>query len=173
MRVHTSNETGPLRFLAAVRLLFVACLVGSAQTGTAAAQTDATFPESPLAIVTPDGRHDFTVEVARSPEQRAQGLMFRSKLAPDRGMLFDFGRVGEVRMWMRNTLLPLDMLFIDRAGVIRKIEASTKPLSLDTISSEAPVLAVLELNAGTSRLLGIAPGDKVEHPIFNNVSGSP
>lgn len=130
------------------------------------------LPTSPLTIVTPEHRHDFTVEVAASAEQRARGLMFRTALPVDRGMLFDFGREQEVSMWMRNTLIPLDMLFIDRAGGIRKIEANTKPLSLETISSEVPVIAVLELAGGTSNLLGIGPGDRVIHPMFDG-AGQP
>ena len=120
----------------------------------------------PLTILTPDHRYDFEVEVATSSEERARGLMFREELGPKRGMLFDFGREQPVSMWMRNTLISLDMLFIGEDGEIRKIEAGTTPLSLETISSEVPVLAVLELNAGTTRLLGIRPGDRVLHPIF-------
>jgi uncharacterized membrane protein (UPF0127 family) len=123
---------------------------------------------SPLTIVTPDRQHTFQVEVAASPQERARGLMFRTELAPERGMLFDFGREQPVSMWMRNTLIPLDMLFIGNDGEIRTIAQNTTPLSLETIASGVPVMAVLELNAGMTRLLGIGPGDRVTHPIFAN-----
>jgi len=121
----------------------------------------------PLSIVTQGGqKQTFQVEVARDDAQRAQGLMFRRSMAPDRGMLFDFGRVEPVSMWMQNTYLSLDMLFIRPDGTIARIAANTEPLSTRTISSGEPVLAVLELNAGTAAKLGIKPGDRVEHPLF-------
>lgn len=120
-----------------------------------------------LTIVTQGGqRHSFQVEVARNDADRAQGLMFRRAMAQDRGMLFDFGRVEPVSMWMQNTYLPLDMLFIRADGTIARIAANTEPLSTRTIPSGEPVLSVLELNAGTAARLGIKPGDRVEHPIF-------
>nr|WP_084731285.1 DUF192 domain-containing protein [Microvirga vignae] len=120
-----------------------------------------------LSIVTQGGqRQNFHVEVARNDADRAQGLMFRRSMAPDRGMLFDFGRVEPVSMWMQNTYLPLDMLFIRPDGTIARIAANTEPLSTRTIPSGEPVVAVLELNAGTSAKLGIKPGDRIEHPLF-------
>ena len=120
-----------------------------------------------LSIVTQGGqRQSFQVEVARNDADRAQGLMFRRSMGADRGMLFDFGRVEPVSMWMQNTYLPLDMLFIRADGTIARIAANTEPLSTRTISSGEPVLAVLELNAGTAARLGIKPGDRVEHPVF-------
>jgi len=120
-----------------------------------------------LSIVTQGGRkQSFQVEVARNDADRAQGLMFRRSMAPDRGMLFDFGRVEPVSMWMQNTYLSLDMLFIRPNGSIARIAANTEPLSTRTIPSGEPVLAVLELNAGTAAKLGIKPGDRVEHPLF-------
>jgi hypothetical protein len=120
-----------------------------------------------LAIVTQGGqRQSFQVEVARNDADRAQGLMFRRSMAPDRGMLFDFGRTEPVSMWMQNTYLPLDMLFIRADGSIARIAANTEPLSTRTIPSGEPVLAVLELNAGTAAKLGIKPGDRIEHPLF-------
>jgi len=120
-----------------------------------------------LSIVTQGGqKQTFQVEVARNDADRAQGLMFRRSMAPDRGMLFDFGRVEPVSMWMQNTYLSLDMLFIRPDGTIARIAANTEPLSTRTISSGEPVLAVLELNAGTAAKLGIKPGDRVEHPLF-------
>jgi uncharacterized membrane protein (UPF0127 family) len=113
-------------------------------------------------------RQSFQVEVARNDADRAQGLMFRRSMAPDRGMLFDFGRVEPVAMWMQNTYLPLDMLFIRPDGTIARIAANTEPLSTRTIPSGEPVLAVLELNAGTASRLGIKAGDRVEHSLFKH-----
>jgi uncharacterized membrane protein (UPF0127 family) len=120
-----------------------------------------------LSIATQGGqRQTFRVEVARNDTDRAQGLMFRRAMPADQGMLFDFGRVEPVSMWMQNTYLPLDMLFIRADGTIARIAANTEPLSTRTIPSGEPVLSVLELNAGTAAKLGIKPGDRVEHPIF-------
>jgi uncharacterized membrane protein (UPF0127 family) len=120
-----------------------------------------------LSIASQGGqRQTFQVEVARNEADRAQGLMFRRSMPADRGMLFDFGRVEPVSMWMQNTYLPLDMLFIRPNGTIARIAANTEPLSTRTIPSGEPVLAVLELNAGTAAKLGIKAGDQVEHPIF-------
>ena len=120
-----------------------------------------------LSILSKGGqRHAFQVEVARNDADRAQGLMFRRSMAPDHGMLFDFGRVEPVSMWMQNTYLPLDMLFIRPDGTIARIAADAEPLSTRTIPSGEPVLAVLELNGGTAARLGIRPGDRVEHALF-------
>jgi uncharacterized protein len=121
----------------------------------------------PLAIVTQGGaRHEFKVEVARNDAERAQGLMFRRSMPAEQGMLFDFGRVEPVAMWMQNTYLPLDMLFIRPDGTVARIAANAEPLSTRTIPSGEAVLAVLELNGGTAARLAIRPGDRVEHPIF-------
>lgn len=120
-----------------------------------------------LTIATKSGaRHSFEVEVSRNDADRAQGLMYRRTMPAERGMLFDFGRVEPVSMWMQNTYLPLDMLFIRRDGSVARIAEDTEPLSTRTIPSGEPVLGVLELNAGTTRRLGIRPGDRVEHPMF-------
>ena len=107
------------------------------------------------------GARTFRVEVARTEPQRRRGLMFRRHLAADAGMLFLFDREGPVSMWMRNTRIPLDMLFIARGGRIVRIEERTVPLSEATIPSGWPVVAVLELNAGTVSRLGIRPGSRV------------
>lgn len=148
-----------LRSMRALALTFGLCL---AFGSTAYAQA-----LEALAIVSQSGqRQSFQVEVARNEADRAQGLMFRRSMPADRGMLFDFGRVEPVAMWMQNTYLPLDMLFIRPDGTIARIAANTEPLSTRTIPSGEPVLAVLELNAGTSARLGIKAGDRVEHPLF-------
>ncbi|MBF9234629.1 DUF192 domain-containing protein [Microvirga sp. BT350] len=120
-----------------------------------------------LTIVLSGGqKQSFQVEVARNNADRAQGLMYRRSMPADRGMLFDFGRVEPVSMWMQNTYLPLDMLFVRPDGTIARIAANTEPLSTRTIPSGEPVLAVLELNAGTASRLGIKAGDRIEHPLF-------
>ncbi len=124
------------------------------------------FEESPLTIAAADDRFEFQVEMAVNPAQRSQGLMFRESLDEDRGMLFDFGQPQQATMWMRNTYVPLDMLFIDEHGRITQIAADTQPLSDAVIASREPVRAVLELRGGVSAKLGITPGDRVIHPLF-------
>ncbi len=120
----------------------------------------------PLALVSGGKRHPFQVEVARNDAERAQGLMYRRELAADRGMLFDFERVQPIGMWMKNTYIPLDMIFIRPDGTIARIAANTEPLSTRTIESGEPVLAVLEVAGGTAARLGVKAGDRVEHPLF-------
>lgn len=121
------------------------------------------FDTAPLVIRTQDGRsHSFTVELALDEDQRAQGLMFRRAMAPDQGMLFDFGEVRRVMMWMKNTYLPLDMLFIGRNGRVETIRENAVPLSEAIIDSGKPVAFVLELNAGTVSRLHLTAGDRVE-----------
>ena len=120
----------------------------------------------PLAIVSGKERHTFQVEVARNDADRAQGLMFRRNLAPDRGMLFDFGRVQPISMWMQNTYIPLDMVFIRPDGTIARVAENAEPLSTRMIPSGEPVLAVLEVPGGTAARLAIKAGDRIEHPLF-------
>jgi uncharacterized membrane protein (UPF0127 family) len=124
----------------------------------------ATFERSELTIVSGGKRHLFQIELAISAEQMAQGLMFRRQMAPDAGMLFLHREERELSMWMKNTFIPLDMVFIAADGRITRIAQRTVPQSLATISSDGPAMAVLELNAGTAERLGIKPGDRVEHP---------
>lgn len=140
-----------------------------AQAPQAVAET--MFETSELTIVTASGRHKLRVEIARTPATRRQGLMFRPEMALDAGMLFDYGRERPVAMWMKNTLIALDMLFISADGGIVNIAENTVPGSLETISSSGPVLAVLELNGGTVARLNIRPGDRIEHEIFTRRSG--
>ncbi len=153
----------PLRFRPALPALALALLIQLLLSGMAHAQQ--AFEN--LTIVSQGGqRHAFQVEVARNDADRAQGLMFRRSMAADRGMLFDFGRVEPVSMWMQNTYLSLDMLFVRPDGTIARIAPNTEPLSTRTIPSGEPVIAVLELNAGTAARLGIKAGDRLEHPLF-------
>ena len=148
----------PRRLLLLLPLLLAAPGFASAQL--------AQFPSAPLTIVTASGSHQFTVEVATTPQQMEQGLMFRPSLAPDAGMIFDYGRPSMAMMWMKNTLIPLDMLFVDAAGRVVNIHERAVPGSLATIAAAAPVRAVIELNGGTAARLGIKPGDRVDFPIF-------
>jgi uncharacterized membrane protein (UPF0127 family) len=154
-----SQEKVPGPWLA--RLLLGLLLVLAHPVGAQVA-----FEKSPLTIESGSGTLSFEVELAITPEQRRQGLMFRERLDAGHGMLFDFGRSAPVTMWMRNTFIPLDMLFIDADGRIARIAADTEPLSDAVIGSGGPVRAVLELPAGTSAEHGIAVGDRVVHPIF-------
>jgi uncharacterized membrane protein (UPF0127 family) len=117
-------------------------------------------------IVTRGGVHVFDVELAVTAEERSKGLMFRRELPQGRGMLFDFVGEGPIAMWMKNTFVSLDMIFIRADGRIARIAENTTPQSETTIPSGAPVKAVLEVVAGTVKRLGIAPGDRVAHRIF-------
>jgi uncharacterized membrane protein (UPF0127 family) len=121
---------------------------------------------TPLSISTQSGTHRFMVEFADTPERRAVGLMHRQSMAADHGMLFDFKVDAPVAMWMRNTRIPLDMLFIARDGRIVNIAERAVPFSETTIPSKGPVRGVLELNGGTAARLGIKAGDRVTHPMF-------
>lgn len=119
-----------------------------------------------LEIATSGGVVAFEVEVARTDEQRTTGLMYRKSLGERSGMLFDFKVDQPVYMWMKNTYIPLDMLFIRADGSIARIAAMTTPLSTETISSGEPVRAVLEIAGGAAKKLGIRAGDKVAHSMF-------
>lgn len=125
---------------------------------------------TPLEIVSVTGIHRFTVEMAVDDQSRAIGLMHRREMAEDEGMLFDFGRDDIVAMWMKNTVLSLDMVFIMADGTISNIAENTKPFSLDTVTSRGRVRSVLEVKAGTTRRLGLKAGDKVRNIIFGNLS---
>lgn len=120
-----------------------------------------------LSVVAADGRKvPINVEVAREAQEKALGLMFRTELADNQGMLFPYDEPRELSMWMHNTYIPLDMLFIRPDGVIHRIETQAEPLSDRVINSEGPVSAVLELAGGAANRLGIKPGDRVQHPSF-------
>jgi uncharacterized membrane protein (UPF0127 family) len=132
----------------------------------AAASARAESALEKLTIVTQSGPRVFEVEVMRTDAERAKGLMFRRYMPADRGMLFDFKGEGEVAMWMKDTYIPLDMVFIRADGTIARIAENTEPMSTRTIPSGSPVLGVLEINGGVAAKLGIKPGDKVQHPLF-------
>lgn len=124
---------------------------------------------TPLSIVSAETTHEFTVEVANDRDEISFGLMERENLDADKGMLFDFNPPREPAMFMKNTLIPLDMIFIADDGSIEMIARNTVPGSLRTISPGVPVRAVLEINGGQAAELGILPGDTVQHPLFGNL----
>jgi uncharacterized membrane protein (UPF0127 family) len=124
------------------------------------------FERSTLTIRTESGSHKFDVELAVTPEELSFGLMHRRSLAANAGMLFDYSRPQKVAMWMKNTLIPLDMVFIDATGTVAHISERAVPQSLRTISSRVLVRAVLELNGGTVARLKIKIGDRIQHTIF-------
>jgi len=124
-------------------------------------------PFKSLEIVSKTGVHVFSVTLAKTPAEREKGLMFVKHLPDGQGMLFDFKSEQDVAMWMKNTYIPLDMLFIRGDGRIGRIAANTTPLSTAIIPSVVPVRAVLEIAGGTCARLGIKPGDRVAFPIFN------
>ena len=149
------------------RRLFLLPPVLAAAFATLGAHGQLTWsPTAELTILTANGPHKFTVELANTPQQMAQGLMFRQSLAPDRGMLFAYDPPAVATMWMKNTLIPLDMLFVDEHGRIVNIGERAVPGSLAAIAAAAPVRAVIELNGGTASRLGIRPGDRVLSPLF-------
>jgi uncharacterized protein len=149
-------------------LLLLIFSLAAAGPGGAAEAPLQHFAAAQLTIVSGGGRHRFTVELAETPAQMEQGLMFRRSLAPDAGMLFDFKEPTVATMWMHNTLIPLDMLFVDEHGRIVNIAQRAVPESDATIAAAAPVRSVIELNGGTAERLGIKPGDRVLFPIFGD-----
>lgn len=136
---------------------FVAVMVA---TGARAAEFQ------PLEIVTKSGVQVFTVEIAKTEQERATGLMYRKELPEGRGMLFDFSPEQQVSMWMKNTIIPLDMIFVRADGRILRIAENTEPHSEKIIPSGGLVKGVIEVAGGTAKKLGIAPGDRVGHPLF-------
>lgn len=143
-----------------------AAACGSATTASEAPleRSAAGLDQVLLTIASSNGEHTFTAEVARTPEEQAQGLMFRNSVSPDRGMIFPYEPPVQVSFWMKNTLVPLDMVFIGPDGKIGRIVAKTVPMSLDPVPSIDPVSAVLEIAGGRAAELGIKEGDKVSWP---------
>lgn len=121
-----------------------------------------------LTVETAQGEHTLQVEVADTPQARSTGLMYRRTLDPDQGMLFDFGGEQPVSMWMKNTYIPLDMVFIGSDRRVKHIARQTTPLSERTVESPVPVRYVLEIKGGWSAELGIAPGDMVSGPAIED-----
>src|SRR5271166_3924275 len=161
-----------------IRILLAAPLLGlllASGPGPAGAfeptKAQAELPKEKLVIITHDGKPlVFNVEMALTLDQQTTGLMFRPSVPADGGMLFDWTAPRESQMWMRNTIAPLDMVFINNDGTIRSIAENTVPQSEAVIDSRGPVRATLELPAGTTERLDIRVGDKVEQRIFGNAS---
>lgn len=160
----------PERFLvAAVAALVLIAASPMIRAQAADLEDLAAFPRQTLTIHLGSGKKqtlEYEVWLADTPRRQAQGLMFVRSLAPKRGMLFVHESPRPIGMWMKNTYIPLDMLFIDARGRIQQIVENTIPHSLDVIRSREPMLAVLEIAGGEARRLGIAPGQRVSHPAF-------
>jgi uncharacterized protein len=151
-----------LRVLLALALLWLGLpAVRPLPAGAAAAIEE-------LVIVTGKGRTTLEVEVAETDAERSKGLMFRSSMPQNHGMLFDFGAPRPVAMWMKNTKIPLDMIFADAQGRVIAIREDTVPFSTETIEVDDPVKAVLEVNAGTAKRLGLKVGNRLVHRIFGS-----
>jgi uncharacterized membrane protein (UPF0127 family) len=120
-----------------------------------------------LEIATKSGVHIFSVEIATTEDEKQKGLMYRRELADGKGMLFDFSPEQQISMWMKNTYISLDMIFIRADGRVLRIAENTEPESTAIISSGGLARGVLEVPAGTARKYGISPGDRVSHPLFN------
>lgn len=150
-----------------MRLAIVA-LAAILMLGSAAAAALQSFVTEPLTIDTAKGQDRFTVELALSPAQQEQGLMFRRALAPNAGMLFVFPDTRQAVFWMKNTLIPLDMLFISANGTVADLHERAVPLSEVNIVSKVPVKAVLEVDGGTVSRLGIKVGDTVHAAALGN-----
>ena len=158
----------PRRLLAGVLILLLTAGAAGSSADEATNAFLAGLDRSALVISTAAGEnHKFDVWLVRSPAERARGLMFVESLDPGRGMLFLYPQPQIVGMWMRNTLIPLDMLFIEANGNIAYIAENTVPHSLDTVSADVPVSAVLELRGGRTGELGIRVGDDVRHAFFS------
>ena len=134
----------------------------------ATAQDATAFARTSVTIETQSGLHRFTVELAQTPAQLARGLMGRRSLAADAGMLFFYPRPRRVAMWMKDTLLPLDMVFVRSDGKIDSVVERTTPMSLASIRAQGTVRAVVEVNAGTVKRLQMKAGDRVIHQLFGN-----
>ena len=124
------------------------------------------FEKDVLSIQTKSGTVRLEIEMAETRKQRERGLMYRREIAESTGMLFYFKHLTAFRLWMKNTYIPLDMLFISKSGEIRQIERNTQPHSTEIIAAKEPVLAVLEIGGGEAKRLGIEVGDRVVHPMF-------
>ena len=144
--------------------VFLALGVTGCGAGESAANSASAQSTVQLVISSPTKSHRFQVEVARSEAEQQRGLMFRERLAPDRGMIFPMSPPRFASFWMKNTVIPLDMIFIREDGSIAKIAADTVPYSLAPVPSDEPVVAVLEIAGGRAAELGIAVDDKVRWP---------
>lgn len=151
------------------KLLLVLALMFSASCA-AFAQENPQGPTEPLSIVSGGKTHAFKVELADTPDETSLGLMYRQSMPRDHGMIFKFTAPTSTGMWMKNCVFPQDMLFLDNDGTVLALAENARPGSLRTITPGFPYWSVLELNGGVVKELGLKPGDKVRHTIFNNVN---
>lgn len=160
------SRTLPSRILIAA-LLWCAALAAAADNAADGKKLDEAFPRSELHIATSDSKlHKFAIWIADSDQRRARGLMFVEHMDAGAGMLFIYPAPQRIAMWMKNTHIALDMLFVAPDGRVTQVVANTKPMSLATIESDQEVNAVIELNAGTAARLHIAAGAQVIHAAF-------
>ena len=152
-----------------VVLISLACFLWLAGASASVAENAQISKLEPVTVASSESVTMLTAEVADTEELRTRGLMFRHFLPDDKAMLFDYQNPRPVAMWMKNTNISLDMLFIRADGTIAAIAENTVPQSLDTISVQEPVRGVLEMAAGTVKKLGLRPNDKVYHRIFKTV----
>jgi uncharacterized protein len=145
----------------AIAMALAACTTQTAATPVPVGHAQTGLERVPLTIMSATGRHHFTVDVARTEEQQERGLMFVRALAPNRGMIFPYSPPQEVAFWMKNTLIPLDIVFIRPDHTIARI-TNAKPLDETPLPSGEPISAVLEIAGGRAAQLGIRPGDRVK-----------
>lgn len=153
------------RRAAIIAALFLFAHLALAFAGAASLQAE--MRKDVLKLITASGTHTFQVEVAETAAEKARGLMFRRSLADDAGMIFPYSPPQEATMWMRNTYISLDMIFIRQDGTVHRVAANTEPFSEEVIASNGDVAAVLELKAGTAQNIQLKAGDKVLHKLFN------
>ena len=166
-----SLRTGTIPRAAPRAVLF--CLLTAAliaMMGALNAQTEIKMRRDTLTLHTAGGDHRIDIEVAESDREQQRGLMFRQSLGDSEGMLFPYPNAREITMWMRNTFISLDMIFIRGDGIVHRIAADAEPHSETIIASQGDVTAVLEMKAGSARRLGIKPGDRVEYKHFKGAA---
>ena len=168
MMRHTKHFGALLATTAALLWIAAVGLSTARADETALSQLDQYFRRSSLQIATPDARlHKFDVWVADDDARRARGLMFVTKMPDEKGMLFIYPQTQPIAMWMKNTHIPLDMLFVRADGRVERVVENTTPMSTKTIESGGPVLAVIELNGGVAKRNNIRAGAQVIHPAFS------
>ncbi|MGE0698934.1 MAG: DUF192 domain-containing protein [Hyphomicrobiaceae bacterium] len=160
------HKTYAIFYDRAATIAALLALVGLVLLSAPSSSALAEMRKEPLKLITASGEHTFTIEVADTPGEKARGLMFRRSLADDAGMIFPYEPPQEATMWMKNTYISLDMVFIRADGVVHRIERGTEPFSEAVIASNGDVAAVLELKAGIASKIGLKPGDRAEHRLF-------
>jgi uncharacterized membrane protein (UPF0127 family) len=147
----------------------VSAFVLVACSGASAAPPPLNWERGSLSVETASGVHTFSVEIADEPDERERGLMYRTEMAADAGMIFAYDSPQIITIWMKNTVLPLDIIYVNEQGRVMTIAPDAEPYSLKLISSQKPVVAAIEFNAGTAARIGLKPGDTVRSPFFHNV----